>query len=397
MLDAETNRLLTRVGPGTAMGALLRRYWHPIAGASELDESPIKPLELFGESLVLYRDQSDNFGLLDRHCPHRGADLANGFVEKCGLRCAYHGWRFDEHGACVEQPFEQRVRPDGRFHERVTTTAYPVRVQAGLVWAYLGPGPAPCLPDWDFFHERGFAYVRFATLPCNWLQCQENAIDPVHLEWLHDNWSRRLRGDAGNSPAHLAIDFREFEHGFTYARQREGSARPSEDPAWTIGRVCLWPNGFVNEGASWRVPIDDENTLYVLWDLAGLPGARPFEQTKIPSIRVEVAPPSAESEYGEPDLNQDFAAMLGQGKIADRSREHLGESDRGVILFRQRLMSELESLAAGRDPKGILRDESKNRRLELPRMPRDPNVVARGALPGEIRAEIERLRAEYAR
>src|SRR5579863_4053611 len=139
MLSEETNRLVTEVGPGTQMGALLRRYWHPIAAVAELDETPVKPMRLFGEDLVLYRDLSGTYGLVDRHCPHRRADLSYGTVEACGLRCHYHGWRFDETGRCREQPFEDTVNPDVRFRDDVRLTAYQVEAKAGLLWAYLGP------------------------------------------------------------------------------------------------------------------------------------------------------------------------------------------------------------------------------------------------------------------
>ena len=111
MLSPEKNRLLTQVGPGTPMGELLRRYWMPIGGASELDKNPIKPIRLMGEDLVLYKDQGGRFGLLDRHCPHRRADLSYGFVEETGIRCNYHGWLMDETGRCIEQPYDDTVNP----------------------------------------------------------------------------------------------------------------------------------------------------------------------------------------------------------------------------------------------------------------------------------------------
>ncbi len=139
MLEQAKNELLTRVGPGTPMGDLLRRYWMPIAGVSELERNPIKAVRLMGEDLVLYRDLSGTYGLVDRHCPHRRADLSYGFVENCGLRCNYHGWNFDASGKCVEQPFEDVANPDARYRDKVRITAYPVEAKAGLLWAYLGP------------------------------------------------------------------------------------------------------------------------------------------------------------------------------------------------------------------------------------------------------------------
>ncbi len=174
------------------MGQLLRRYWMPIAAVSEFENIWIKTVRLMGEDLTLYKDLSGAFGLIDRHCPHRRADLSYGFVEQCGLRCNYHGWRFDETGRCVEQPWEDIAVPEARFKDRIHITAYPVEEKAGLLWAYLGPQPAPLVPDWEAFSwKNGFVQIVFADVPCNWLQCQENSIDPVHFEWMHMNWSVR--------------------------------------------------------------------------------------------------------------------------------------------------------------------------------------------------------------
>ena len=148
MLTAEKNHMLTRVGPGTPMGALLRRYWQPIAGASELDDkNPIKPIRLMGEDLVLYRDLGGRYGLVDRHCPHRRADLLYGWVESTGIRCSYHGWLFDAAGRCLEQPYEDVANPNPRGKERCSTKAYPVRELAGLLWAYLGRCRHPSCPS----------------------------------------------------------------------------------------------------------------------------------------------------------------------------------------------------------------------------------------------------------
>src|SRR4029077_7450737 len=164
----------------------------------------------------LYRDLSGNLGLLERHCPHRRADLSYGYVESRGLRCNYHGWRFDSDGRCLEQPFEDVVNPGARGCSRPIARAYSGRAHAGLLWAYLGPSPAPELPDWEpFSWKNGFVQVFLAELPCNWLQCQENAIDPVHLEWMHMNWSVRQSGRRGPyAPRHLKIAFEETEYGF---------------------------------------------------------------------------------------------------------------------------------------------------------------------------------------
>ena len=224
MLSDERNRLLCEVGPDTRMGDLLRRYWQPIAAVTELDDTPTKPVRLLGEDLVLYKDLSGHYGLLERHCPHRSADLSYGIVEACGLRCNYHGWMFDASGACREQPFEDIDAPEIRFRDQIRIRAYRVEAKAGLLWAYLGPEPAPLVPNWEpFTWANGFVQIVFATVPCNWFQCQENSIDPVHFEWMHDNWGARLNGRNDYAPRHTKLAFDEFEYGLTYRRVREDS------------------------------------------------------------------------------------------------------------------------------------------------------------------------------
>src|SRR3984885_5443772 len=226
MLTEERNRLLAQVGAGTPMGELLRRYWMPIAGESEFDKNPVKAVRLMGEDLVLYRDLSGNYGLVDRHCPHRRADLSYGFVEECGLRCNYHGWLYDRDGRTLEQPFEDIANPDAHYRDKVQIKAYPVEVKAGLLWAYLGPQPAPLVPNYEpFLWTNGFRQIVMSEIPCNWCQCQENSIDPVHFEWMHENWGSTLRGGSGvGAPRHLKVAFDEFEYGMVYRRVREGGS-----------------------------------------------------------------------------------------------------------------------------------------------------------------------------
>ena len=168
------------VGPGTLMGELMRRYWQPIAAQAELDDNPMKPVRLMGEDLVLYKDKSGTYGLVDLHCPHRRADLSYGILEECGIRCNYHGWKFDETGACVEQPFEEVAYPDAHFKDKTTIKAYKIEPKAGILWAYMGPDPAPLVPDYDFLNERGYKQIIYTDVPCNWFQCQEN-LSLIHI------------------------------------------------------------------------------------------------------------------------------------------------------------------------------------------------------------------------
>jgi 5,5'-dehydrodivanillate O-demethylase len=390
MLTQEQNELLTRVGPGTRMGDYLRRYWMPIAGASEFETRATKPVRLFGEDLVLYRDLSGNFGLVARQCPHRRADLAHGIVEKCGLRCNYHGWAFDASGQCIEQPYDDTIAPERNLKAAVKITSYPVGIRGGLVWAYMGPLPAPCLPDWEpFSRPNVFAQIVVSEVPCNWLQCQENSIDPVHFEWNHEYWDKRLReGDSAKAgPRHIKLDFEEFEHGFVYKRVRENSTE--DHPFWTIGRVALWPNGFfLGDHFEFRVPIDDENTLSIAWRLTHVPKDRePYVQASIPTWQGPLYDENGEWITSHV-LNQDFIAWVGQGRIMDRTQERLSASDRGIVMVRRRFLSDLDEVAQGRDPKGLIRDPQKNVCVALPMANQDTSL--KGFTTAEIMADPRR-------
>ena len=350
------------------MGNLLRRYWMPIGAVAEFDHRTIKPVRLLGEDLTLYKDLNGSYGFVDRHCPHRRADMSYGFVEQCGLRCNYHGWLFDETGRCKEQPYEEMEAPEAKFKDRVRIKAYPVRTLAGLIWAYLGPEPAPLVPNWEpFTWKNGFVQIVFAEIPCNWFQCQENSVDPVHFEWMHMNWSVRLADKLGPySPRHLKLAFDEFDYGIVYRRIREGMSE--SDPMWKVGRVCLWPNAlFTGDHFEWRVPIDDENTLSVTWAFSRVPKENePYVQVRIPAWHG----PIRESESGRwissHVMNQDFVAWVGQGTTADRTKEHLGASDRGIIMLRKRFLSDLDVVARGEDPKATIRDPELNRCVPVP-------------------------------
>ena len=367
MLDEETNRTLTQTGAGTPMGGLLRRYWHPVAAVAELEERPVKPVRLLGEDLALYRDRGGRYGLVDRHCAHRRADLALGFVEEEGLRCHYHGWRYGHDGRCLEQPYEDTVDTSSQYKARIRLKAYKVEALAGMLWAYLGPDPAPLVPNWEpYTWKNGFVQVVFSTVPCNWFQAQENSVDPVHFEWMHDNWGARLAGKRGPyAPRHLRLEFEEFEHGIVYKRIREGG--DESHPLWTVGRVCLWPNAlYTGNHIEWRVPVDDATTLSVAWFFSRVPRERePYVQGRIPYWTSPVTAPD-----GRPItshlMNQDFAAWIGQGAVADRGKEHLARSDRGILMMRNRFLADLKAVAGGADPKSVIRDPRANACVMLP-------------------------------
>src|SRR5579864_1465096 len=184
-LTAEENAFLTQVGPGTPGGELLRRYWLPIAAAQELtEESPTKFVRVLGEDLVLFKDKEGRYGLVQDHCPHRGASLLYGRVEARGIACAYHGWLYDTQGNCLETPAEPA---DSKLYLTVKHRAYPVEPLFGLYWTYMGPAPVPPLRKLDIW-ARPDGTRKLAVHPvidCNWFQAMENSVDPAHLQILH--------------------------------------------------------------------------------------------------------------------------------------------------------------------------------------------------------------------
>src|ERR1700730_2445341 len=220
MLTAEQNELLTRVGPGTPMGNLLRRYWQPIAAGAELEGRWTKKIRLLGENLVLFRDRQGRRGLIAEQCPHRRASFAHGIPTEDGIRCPYHGWEFSAEGKCLNQPNE----PDNSaFRDKVTTEAYPVEELGGMLFAYLGPEPRPLLPRFDGFVADGsIRMLGRALIPINWLQAMENSLDPIHTEWLHGHTYEFVKEQEGAKVAisahHEKIAFHEFEYGITKHR-----------------------------------------------------------------------------------------------------------------------------------------------------------------------------------
>lgn len=366
VVTAEQNERLTRVGPGTPMGNLLRRYWHPIAAEAELLAEPVKPVRILGEDLVLYRTIEGRFGLIEPHCPHRRAGMVNGYAEEGGIRCSYHGWKFDLDGQCVEAPFEDLSSGSTRFRDQICALAYRAEARFGLVWAYLGPAPAPLIPTWEpFTYENCFTQIVQHVVECNWLQCQENSIDPVHFEWLHDNWHAGRSGHPERYAAkHATLGFDEWEHGFMYRRLHEGEDETSD--SWRNGRLCIMPNLFAPLHFEWRVPIDDHRTLSVIWMYERVVAERePYRQEVIPAwwgqhVDADGRPITSHV------LGQDVVSWTGQGVIADRTKEHLGRSDRGVQMFRRRLIADMDAVERGEDPSGLIRDADQNGCIRFP-------------------------------
>lgn len=392
MLTAEENQLLTQVNRGTPCGELLRRYWHPVAAAAELTEKkPILPVKMLGEELVVFRDRKGNYGLMGEHCPHRLASLAYGRVEEEGIRCPYHGWKFDRRGACLEQPAEP---PGSTFKDRIKHIAYPVQYLGGLIYAYLGPAPAPLLPRWDVLvWEHGKRWiVKESIIECNWLQPMENSVDPSHLFWLH--------GDT----AHLAPRVKEyaekhefilFEFGIkkrrtTLTLATAGKPEIDEHPLLfptVLRHVASYEqaNG-QRHNLQIRVPVDDHHTQvfrvnFVPSDRERSPADAPvpfhFNALKTGPRQYKMNMVSA----------QDSMAWETQGMLTDRSQEHLGVGDEGIIALRKLLREQIDRVRQGLDPLGVIRDPAQNEVIDLGVINERIGLFAASGLPaGDNRA-----------
>lgn len=373
MLTPEEQETLTRVGPGTPMGELLRRYWMPAGASSELAPGRTLRVRLLGEDLVLFRDRAGRAGILGERCPHRGASLAYGIVDEKGLRCPYHGWKFDVAGRCLATPAEPPASP---LPNRVRARAGRVEELGGLVFAYLGPEPAPLLPRFDLFVAEGVLRdVGRAAIPCNWLQIMENSVDPHHVEWLHGEYMAHVRTERGEKPPeryrrrHVEVGFDLFEFGIVKRRVLEGGGR--EDDDWRIGHPLVFPimlrvGSHLQHRFQIRVPVDDENTMHYWYSVYHPPaGAAAPAQDEVPVYEVEWRDERGEFRLDTID-GQDVMTWVTQGRIADRTRETLGASDRGVVLLRRLLFDQIRKVAAGEDPLGTIRDPAKNRVIELP-------------------------------
>jgi 5,5'-dehydrodivanillate O-demethylase len=370
MLTPEENQLLTQVNRGTPCGELLRRYWHPVAALAEFtEEKPILPVKILGEELVVYRNRKGEYGLVGEHCPHRLASLAFGRVEEDGIRCPYHGWKFDASGKCLEQPAEPA---DSVFKEKIKHVAYPVQSLGGLLYAYLGPLPKPLLPRWDVLvWEKGKRWIlKESIIDCNWLQPMENSVDPSHLFWLHGDTAHLAPRVKRYAERH---EFIRFEYGIKKRRTTlslatgqgsEVDEHPLLFPT-TLRHVAPYENGKgLRHNLQIRVPIDDHHTQV-------------FRVNFVPS-QTEYSPEDGPVEFRFSRLKsgprrynmsmvsaQDSMAWETQGELTDRSQEHLGAGDEGIIELRKLLREQIDRVQQGLEPIGIIRDPTKNKIIDL--------------------------------
>jgi phenylpropionate dioxygenase-like ring-hydroxylating dioxygenase large terminal subunit len=386
-MDAlDQHELLTHTGPETPGGEMLRRYWQPVALSEELPigGAPL-PLRIMSEDLVLFRDEGGQVGLLGIHCAHRGADLSYGRLEDGGLRCIYHGWLYDVHGRCLEQPGE----PAGStFHQRIRHTAYPCVERGGLVLAYLGPGAPPLVPNYEFL-GAGLGYCSLIKVlnECNYLQAYEGDLDPSHQSFLH-----RL-GMEMETDVHQVLNARataptiETEDTVFGARIYAVRAVPPDLNNVRVSYIVL-PNIAAVSGrkdgytAIWHVPIDDTSHWRFQFQFSRTetevpPGVRRGRQAIGPDYRLgrtranrylqdrEEMKSQSFAGLGPNFLHHDFCAVEGAGPIQDRSQEHLGYADRAIIKVRQLLTQAIYDVQAGRDPRNVIRDPAANDFAEM--------------------------------
>lgn len=372
MLTAEKQTLLTRVGPDTPMGNLMRHYWFPILASHELSPGKAKPVRLLCEDLVVFRTQSGHLGLIERHCSHRRSSLECGLVDDQGIACPYHGWKFNDRGQCISMPAE---KDDPGLREKAAIKGYSVQELGGLIFAYLGKSPAPLLPRFDLLvWEHGLKDIGRAEIPCNWLQIMENSVDPTHVEYLHGHHMQAIRkNNQQNGPGwytkrHIKIGFDIFEMGIIKRRILEGGSEHDDD--WKTGHPLIFPN-LLRVGTQgqhrfqFRVPIDDVTTMHY-WYSCYLPPPEKHapQQDVIPLYDVPWQNPDGSFITDFVD-GGDIMTWVTQGKIADRTREMLVSSDHGVVLYRKLLLDQLKVIEQGKDPMCVFRDHNNNKLIEI--------------------------------
>ena len=389
MLSAEHNELLTRPGPGTPAGRLMRCYWQPAALIDELSGSrPVRAVRLLGESLVAFRDRAGRYGLIERACPHRGTDLAFGRLEQDGLRCSFHGWLFDVTGQCLETPAEPE---DSRICANIRQKAYPVVERSGILFAYMGEGEPPAFPHLDCFtapETHTFAFK--GLIDCNWLQSLEVGIDPAHTSFLHrffhdeepeQGYGKLFRDRSLDSDMPMTRIMREFprpniqveptDFGMRVITLRQISA------ASTHVRVTnlLFPHAFTIPMSSeititqWHVPIDDERHYwYAIFTSFGAPVNRDEmrrQRLALYELPDYVPRKNRSNNYGFDPHEQEHETFTGMGTdinvhdqwacesmgaIADRTREHLGQSDKAISAYRRMLRGAIDAVGNGGRP-----------------------------------------------
>jgi 5,5'-dehydrodivanillate O-demethylase oxygenase subunit len=369
--DSETNYSdFVHTDPGTLAGRFMRMFWQPVYRSQDLAAGKVVPVRIMGEDFTLYRGESGAAHLLAPRCAHRETQLSVGRVEGDCIRCFYHGWKYEASGQCVEQPAE-----DESFAAKVRIRSYPVEEYLGLVFAYLGEGTPPLLPRFTEFEVDGVLEVETFLRPCNYFNDLDNACDPLHVTFVHGD--SRININRFIDASNLSAEENEFGLSITMPRTTHGGGLrinqygmpniqmlklPSVDRAETEWRDFL----------SWRVPVIDYeyvsfnlNMVHINGDEASrYKAARAEAFAKAIATAAELAPDVLagktvieEVKHRIPDVVrlQDDVVLVAQGVIPDRSQDHLGRSDVGVILLRKIWRRELEAMAKGQPIKQWVR------------------------------------------
>ena len=335
------------VGPGTPAGTILRQHWHPVAVAKDLADGTAQPVRLLGEDFTLYRGETGTPHLVGARCPHRGTWLHTGWIEDDCVRCFYHGWKFDQSGACVDQPFEQ-----AGFAAASSIASHHVQEYAGLLFAYIGDDDPPPIPRYPELEREGYAVVASirppGAWPVNYFQTLENSVDPVHLSFVH----RATQPFARTLPDNLSVE--RVEGGVALTAQREG--KPPRCTRYWFPTLIQLPSvpipGFDVDCPffNWKTPIDDHTTLFIASravpaDLLATiedpeeMGGRTMPADAAPQLLAGARKPESVTE-------EDYVAMVGQGTIADRINERLGKSDMGIVELRRLWSERLNAVGA---------------------------------------------------
>lgn len=376
MLSKEHNELLTRTGAGTPMGELLRRYWLPALLSEEIPEPDCPPVRvpMLGEKLVAFRDSNGKVGLVGEHCAHRGTSLFFGRNEECGLRCIYHGWKYDVNGNVLETPAE----PAGSdFKSKLKHTSYPTIEVAGMILAYLGPrDKQPLFPNYEWAQlPAQHTYVTKALMDCNYLQGVEGECDSSHLSFLHREFSAEGRRQmfALDTAPEYQTEETNFGMRLIAVRKAGPDTQYVRVSSFVMPTYC-WVQAR-NREAHIYVPADDQHSWR--YDLGFLNDRKPTvddwnRKTQIGPSHVKIR--NLKNNYLqdrqlqkttnytgiENFLNHDACATETMGPIYDRSQEHLGVSDKAVIAVRKFLIDAVNGLQAGKEPPHIVRDSAKN-------------------------------------
>jgi phthalate 4,5-dioxygenase oxygenase subunit len=389
MLPREENDLLTQVGRGKPMGQFMRRYWIPALLSSEIPEPDCPPVRvrLLGEDLVAFRDSEGRVGLLDEHCSHRGTSLFFGRNEECGLRCIYHGWKYDISGNVLETPAE----PTGStLKNKIKHTAYPCKEAAGIVWSYLGPkGKIPLLPNYEWMNlPSDQLYVTKSVQDCNWLQGLEGECYSSQRSLLHKAFTSNQQRGGGDGTLYAAdsaphLEGIEMDYGVRMLSCRKANANTIY---LRVSNIVLPCHGFIPTGGlkgnaegytiHSHVPIDDTHSMRYNIHFRRTRPIRNDERQhddqigvdfhKLRNLRNDYLQDRDQQRHetftgmGQIFLIHDSCATESMGSIYDRSQEHLGVSDVTVITVRKFLLRCVRDLAAGKEPPHVIRTSEQN-------------------------------------